>query len=326
MSTLRLLLERSPRGARLRGRCASVALALVFVAGLLVALGLGFVALIALAGLVSLAALLVLHLRGADSAFRERLGSLARATERWVALRARAMAARFPPALAAAGARSGRPTRSDSEPGRALAEHGVAVGTGEDPTVEMAAKETWRDDLAARGWDPLPRLKRVSDALPRPHALTPRGWISTVLHPVSASPTMSLTLVETGSRCHALGRALRQAGRPEQAATMHGAACLIFGRVGNSRAEALAANAVGVALAEAGKQDAALEHFEHSRALLRKLGDEEWEGKVLANISQAKHRAGEDEEAIGLLRSALEKLSPETDAYRRVERRLNQAS
>ena len=107
---------------------------------------------------------------------------------------------------------------------------------------------------------------------------------------------------------------------------MHGAASLIFRRVGNSRAEALAANAVGVALAEAGKQDAALEHFEHSRTLLRKLGDEEWEGKVLANISQAKHRAGKNEEAIGLLRSALEKLSPETDAYRRVERRLNQAS
>ena len=55
MSTLRLLLERS-RGGATRGRCASVALAIVFVAGLLVALGLGFVALIALAGLVSVAA------------------------------------------------------------------------------------------------------------------------------------------------------------------------------------------------------------------------------------------------------------------------------
>jgi tetratricopeptide (TPR) repeat protein len=133
-------------------------------------------------------------------------------------------------------------------------------------------------------------------------------------------------LVQTGSHCHALGGALRRAGRPEHAATLHEAASLIFGRVGNTHAEALATNSVGVALAEAGNQEAAVEHFEQARALVRALDDDEWEGKILANLSLAKQRAGQDDDAVSLLHRALEKLSPDTDAYRRVEERLKEAS
>lgn len=129
-----------------------------------------------------------------------------------------------------------------------------------------------------------------------------------------------------GTRCNALGVALRRAGRAHHAATLHEAARLIFAGAGDRRGEALTANALGAALVEVGKPDAALEQFEQARTLLHALGDRHCEGKVLANIALAKRREGADEEAVDLLRSALEKLSPQTEAYRRVERQLARAS
>jgi tetratricopeptide (TPR) repeat protein len=112
----------------------------------------------------------------------------------------------------------------------------------------------------------------------------------------------------------------------QQAAALHEAAQLIFARLGNRRAEALAANALGVALAEIGEHDPALEQFERARRLLQELGDRHWQGKVLANIGQAKHRLGRDDEAVEHLQTALAHLTPQTEAYRRVERRLRHAS
>ena len=124
------------------------------------------------------------------------------------------------------------------------------------------------------------------------------------------------------ARCNALGLALRRRGYAKEAATLHEAARLIFAGTGDSRSEALTANVLGVALAEAGRQDAALENFTHARAVLEALGDRQWAGKVLANIGLSKQRLGQDDQAVEFLQSALEVLTPETEAYGRVERRL----
>ena len=64
---------------------------------------------------------------------------------------------------------------------------------------------------------------------------------------------------------------------------------------------------------------------EEENFFFHEAGDEQGEGKVLANIGVAKHRAGQTEEARKLLLEALAKLRPDSDAHRRVERRLARA-
>ena len=75
-------------------------------------------------------------------------------------------------------------------------------------------------------------------------------------------------------------------------------------------------------LAELGVQEAAVERFELAQMLFRDVGDEQGEGKVLANLGLAKHRAGQTEEAQALLQQALSRLHPASNAHRLVERRI----
>jgi tetratricopeptide (TPR) repeat protein len=188
----------------------------------------------------------------------------------------------------------------------------------EAATVEMAA-------LSGRtvyGRPPLPTRQQVADTLRR---LKPVVVTDAQPEPAPAAVSPSSLLVE-GSRCNALGIALRRAGSAQEAATLHEAARLMFAGVGDRRGEALTANALGAALVEVGKQDAALEQFEEARTMLHALGDRHMEGKVLANIALAKRRAGDDAQADDFLRSALQKLLPQTEAYRRVEQQLRRAS
>jgi tetratricopeptide (TPR) repeat protein len=175
------------------------------------------------------------------------------------------------------------------------------------------------------GRAPLPTRTQVAERLRVLSSATQRR-IGAALAPRSADPELSPgVLSREAARCNGLGLALRRAGHARQAATLHQAARLIFAEAGDSRSAALTANVLGVALAEAGRQDAALEQFAQARTLLRALGERQWEGKVLANIGLAKHRVGEDDQAVDFLQSALELLTPETEAYGRVERRLKQA-
>jgi len=286
-SFLRLLLSHSPRAERLRRRCAAVAAAVVLVAGLLLALGLGLLVLIGLVALAFVGAVLAVH---------ERLP------------------------------RSSVPWRDAATFVRQRVMRSAAPSIDDAATVEMAAVTPSSADRTVYGRAPLPTRAQLAQALARVLPGLQRR-IAASLTGGSASIAMSPTLIELeGSRCNALGVALRRAGRADQAATLHEAARVIFAGVGESRGEALAANALGVALAEAGEQDAALEQFEQARTLLRELGDRQWEGKVLANIGLAMRRVGQDDEAVDLLQTALAKLSPETDAYRVVERQLSRAS
>jgi tetratricopeptide (TPR) repeat protein len=225
-----------------------------------------------------------------------------------VLLRARLLAER---ARASAGAR-----RPDPD---------AAVPDDAEATVEMVAVAASSGGRTVYGRPPLPTRAQLAAAFPQLlPALERRIHDALAGDPATAGPAPGPLELE-GSRCNALGVELRRAGRAQQAATLHEAARLIYAEAGDSRGEALAANALGVALAELGDDDAALLQFEQARTLLHELGDRHWEGKVLANVGLAKQRAGRDEEAVDLLRDALAKLSPESEAYRLVEQRLLRA-
>jgi hypothetical protein len=129
-----------------------------------------------------------------------------------------------------------------------------------------------------------------------------------------------------GYRCQALGTLLRQRGRPQDAATLHTAARLLFAESGDRHGEAVATNGLGLALFSAGEPDASFAQFEQARRLLHLVGDREREGRVTANLGFAKLRTGAPDEAVELLRAALEQLTPGTPDYEQVELRLREAS
>jgi tetratricopeptide (TPR) repeat protein len=121
------------------------------------------------------------------------------------------------------------------------------------------------------------------------------------------------------------GRRLRREGDSSQAAEQHRAALAIVKELGDRRSEALTRNQLGLALARCGAEDAAVEQLRHALIILRALGDEEHEARVIANLGFVQRRRGHSEEAVVLLHEALDKLPPESPAYRRVEAVLTRA-
>jgi tetratricopeptide (TPR) repeat protein len=126
-------------------------------------------------------------------------------------------------------------------------------------------------------------------------------------------------------RLNELGAQLRRRGHHELAAEQHRAALAIVRDLGDRRAEALTLNNLALALAHTADATA-LRHFEQSLVVLRELGDEEHEGRVIANLGFVHRRQGRSEEAETLLHEALDKLPPESSAYRQVEEQLRRAS
>ena len=123
-----------------------------------------------------------------------------------------------------------------------------------------------------------------------------------------------------------LGAQLRREGKYEEAAEQHRAALAIVRELGDRQAEALTLNNLALALVHCGGVAVAVQHFEQALDVLRELGDEEHEGRVIANLAVVRLRQGRDEDAESLLHAALDKLTPESSAYRRVEEQLRRAS
>jgi tetratricopeptide (TPR) repeat protein len=141
-----------------------------------------------------------------------------------------------------------------------------------------------------------------------------------VLKVQSVDPSqLALELNERGAQ-------LRRDGAPEQAAEQHRAALALVRDIGDQHAEALTLNNLGLALANSGAEEAAVEHLEHAADVLRELGDEEHEAQVIANLGLVHRRQGHDDEAANLLTAALEKLPPESPAYRQLEQEIVRAS
>jgi len=127
-------------------------------------------------------------------------------------------------------------------------------------------------------------------------------------------------------RLNERGAQLRREGEYEQAAAQHRAALTIARELEDRSMEALTLNNLGLAVVHTGGVSTGVEHFEQALVLLRELGDEEHEGQVIANLGFIRHRQGRDEDAANLLTEALDKLPPESPAYRHVEKQLRRAS
>jgi tetratricopeptide (TPR) repeat protein len=128
-------------------------------------------------------------------------------------------------------------------------------------------------------------------------------------------------------RLNELGAQLRREGKYEEAAEQHRAALAIVRELGDRQAEALTLNNLALALVHSGGGVAvAVQHFEEALGILRELGDTEHEGRVIANLAGVRRRQGRDEDAESLLHAALDKLPPESSAYRQVEEQLRRAS
>jgi tetratricopeptide (TPR) repeat protein len=123
-----------------------------------------------------------------------------------------------------------------------------------------------------------------------------------------------------------VGAQLRRDGEYVRAAEQHRAALAIVRDLDDRRAEALTLNNLALALVHTGSVSVAVEHFEQALVLLRELGDERHEGQVIANLGFVRRRQGRDEDARSLLNAALDKLPPESSAYRQVEEQLRRAS
>jgi tetratricopeptide (TPR) repeat protein len=127
-------------------------------------------------------------------------------------------------------------------------------------------------------------------------------------------------------RLNELGAQLRREGKYEEAADQHRAALAIVRELGDRQAEALTLNNLALALVHSGGVAVAVQHFEQALDVLRELGDVEHEGRVIANLAVVRRRQGRDEDAESLLHAALDKLPPESSAYRQVEEQLRRAS
>jgi tetratricopeptide (TPR) repeat protein len=112
---------------------------------------------------------------------------------------------------------------------------------------------------------------------------------------------------------------LRRQGDFPNAAWQHRRALAIFRDVGDRRAEALTLNNLALVLEHA-RDPQALELFEESATILGELGDEQNEGQVIANLALAFRRRGQEQESAEALETALAKLEPESNAYRKAER------
>jgi tetratricopeptide (TPR) repeat protein len=143
--------------------------------------------------------------------------------------------------------------------------------------------------------------------------------LSRLQPPTVARKREALELNELGAR-------LRREGAPEEAAERHRVALEIVRDLGDVQAEALTLNNLALALAQGGAEEEAVEHLEQALAVLREIGDQEHEGLVIANLGSVHRRQGHSEEALHLLHEALDKLPPESSAYRQVAEELRRAS
>jgi len=127
-------------------------------------------------------------------------------------------------------------------------------------------------------------------------------------------------------RLNARGVELRRQGDPGGAVAAHRAALEIAHAAGDSTTEAMTLNNLGLALAHTGDERAAIEHFDTSVALLREIDDPHHEGQVLANLGFLHGRSGRHEQALYCLQAALDRLEPDSRAFRHVQEQLRRAS
>jgi tetratricopeptide (TPR) repeat protein len=128
---------------------------------------------------------------------------------------------------------------------------------------------------------------------------------------------------QTAGRLNARGVELRRKGDPAAAAEAHRAALEL---AEDPSTEAMTLNNLALALAHAGDEPAAIDHFDASVAILREIDDTHHEGQVLANLGFLHGRSGRHEQAVYCLEAALDRLEPDSRAFRHVQEQLRRAS
>lgn len=176
----------------------------------------------------------------------------------------------------------------------------------------------------------LPRLRHARPRIPQPRLTRIAGRSGSAFRKlVRARPRPRRSVAgrrRQAARLNARGASERRSGNIRAAVDHHRRALEIVRELGDERVEALTLNSLALAVARGGDDDAALAHFGRSLALLRELDDVQTEGQVVANIGLVHGRRGRRQQSAECLRAALEKLSPETPDYRRVEEHLRRAS
>ena len=127
-------------------------------------------------------------------------------------------------------------------------------------------------------------------------------------------------------RLNARGVELRRKGDATAAVEAHRAALEIAHSAGDPSTEAMTLNNLALALAHTGDERAAIDHFDASVTLLREINDEHHEGQVLANLGFLHGRNGRQEQAVYCLEAALDRLEPDSRAFRHVQEQLRRAS
>jgi len=133
-------------------------------------------------------------------------------------------------------------------------------------------------------------------------------------------------LGKEAGRLNARGVELRRQGDATAAVGAHRAALEIAHSAGDPSTEAMTLNNLALALAHTGDERAAIDHFDASVALLREIDDAHHEGQVLANLGFLHGRSGRHEQAVYCLQAALDRLEPDSRAFRHVQEQLRRAS
>ena len=295
--------EDSADGERIRRRLAAMGAVAFVGCGFLFAIGLGLLALAFLAGLLISIGLLTLL------AVWPRLGSAARGAVARVRTGSRTAGAAALPALRSArgasasaltsarshGSKLARTTKTGTSAATASSAGAVAVARARGLAAARAALES-----GSRTTRELARAARSSASRTDPQ--------------------------QEALRLNATGTQLRREDRYEEAVECHRQALDILRSLDDRRAVALTQSNLALALSQSGDDEWAIGLFEEAAATLRDLGDEEHEAQIMANLGIAHRRHGRDEEANNVLELALSKLTPASSAYRAIEEQLRRAS
>lgn len=135
----------------------------------------------------------------------------------------------------------------------------------------------------------------------------------------------NIDLQREALRLNAAGTQRRRDGAPDEAVRLHSEALEILRGAEDPHATALVQNNLALALSHVGDDRRATTLFEQAAATVRALGDDEHEGRIMANLAIAHRRHGRDDECDDILRAALTKLRRDSSAYKRVEAELARA-
>jgi tetratricopeptide (TPR) repeat protein len=301
--------SRSAEGALLRRRIAAGGALAVLVSGLMIALGL--VTAVAVFWLVVVA---VVGLAAAAAFVGSRRPDVQARAAAW-GPQARSQGRRF---------------RAEALRLSRTAGSGIRVGTGEVWMLATAATARLRARapvVAGHSVDAGSRAGGWIASTSRAATTRARGATERMRHEAaSRRANDSSDRMREALQLNAEGTRRRRSESYEEAVELHKNALEILREVGDQRAVALTLNNLALAVSHTDGDGTAIGLFEEAASILHELGDEEHEGRVIANLGLTHRRLGRREQSDNVLQLALTKLAPTSREYQTVEAELRRAS